>query len=236
MQQFENLDINGVYVDIISSRKDDDDFNIMLRITNKRDTNVNTSLEGSRYISIEKGIQELKRTSPSKMCYNSLGIDFLPNSFLDVEMEFKIDDILDEDRFELQLSKLGKFLLIRKNGTWFVDDERTIAKQEKELDTMLEHFEALEEKIGISIQNMSAKLVSEDEIKLYCEVISPNGEPPLSSFSIEVAIYNKSNKIIGFSSIRRDKDDFIGYEVFSFGQHRGDVSEISKIRFYPTKI
>lgn len=43
--------------------------------------------------------------------------------------------------------------------------------------------------------------------------------------------------MIGFSQIQRDKDDFLGFEVFSFTQIFLDepASEIGRVLFYPIK-
>lgn len=237
MQKLNDLEISGIFLDIISANKDEyDDFYITVRITNLSDKSIHTTLSGSRYISNRKGILNLERTKPTELEYSSMGCDILPNSFLDAGIRYEIDEISDGDRIELYLSNIGYFLILRKKREWYVIEYYEKPKIEKHLNNIIEQFEAIEEKIGICIQNISIKIADNNSIELFCEVLSANGEPPTSSFAIEVAIYNKSNKIIDFKSIRKGKDDFIGFEVFSFGSFTLNLDEIGKIRFYPTKI
>lgn len=55
---------------------------------------------------------------------------------------------------------------------------------------------------------------------------------------IEVGIYDKMNKIICSGSIRKEKSDFMGFEVFSYAPIYlpKPITEIGRIVFYPTKI
>ena len=128
--------------------------------------------------------------------------------------------------------------MLRNDDQWFVQECNEKLKLEEFINSCIEHFEVIEEKIGISLQNMSASITDDNSIKLYCEVLPLTESGPACSFAIETAVYNKSNKVIGFSNIRREKSDFLGFEIFSFGNVglSANVDEIGKIVFYPTKI
>lgn len=237
MQKLNDLEIEGLIFDIIDAAKDEyNDFYLTVRITNLSNKSVHICLEKSRYISIKKGILKLKSIEPSELNYTSEGCDIIPNSFLDAKIEYEINTVFDGDRFDLRVNDMFDLLAIRNNGEWYVMEYDSKSNFEKRLNNIIEHFDAIEEKIGISIQNISVKIVEDDELKLFCEVLSINGEPLEYSFAIEVGVYDNDNKIIGFTSIHKDKDDFLGFEVFSFNTLSLDLSEIGKIRVYPTKI
>lgn len=72
MQKLNDLEIDGIFLDIISAAKNEyDDFYITLRITNWSNKSIHTSLSGSRYISNRKGILELEGTKPSELEYSA---------------------------------------------------------------------------------------------------------------------------------------------------------------------
>lgn len=67
------------------------------------------------------------------------------------------------------------------------------------------------------------------------DVISISDKSINSSFTIEVAVYDKRNKIIAMTSLSTNK--FLGFEVFALRSLKvKDISDIGRIRIYPTKM
>ena len=175
-----------------------------------------------------------ERIEPFDIGYNSIGIELLPSSFVDVNMEFATEKLLPGDKIELCLYKKAKLLIEYIDNDWYVNDCNELVEGAN-LTTRVEHFEVLEDKIGIILQNFSIR-IEDNSISAFCEVLS-NGEGPKCDFSVEVAVYDKDNQIVAFGSMHKIKDDFMGFEVFSFFNLSIDIplNEISKIVFYPTK-
>ena len=107
----------------------------------------------------------------------------------------------------------------------------------EELKKRIEHFDSIEEKFGIRLQNFSVNVLGICRMALFCEVLATDLELAKKGFNIEVAVYDSDDNVVDFLSIKRYRDDFEGFEVFSFGDLRLDIplEEIGKIRFYPTR-
>lgn len=230
MQTLKDTQIGNVSFDIFENSN-----NIILRIINNGKP-IKTNIDGSRYISVKRGILKLDRCLPFEMSLDS-GYVISENSFLDTELDFQLKNIYNGDRIELKILNIADFTLIRQNSTWLVLEEHDKESIKIELDSRIEHYEAIEEKIGLTLQNFSVIVVDENKISLFCEVLS-DIKGPKYSFAIEIAIYNKNNKIVTYGRIEKDKEDFLGFEVFSFREKSLPISiyEIGKIAFYPTKI
>ena len=203
-------------------------FGLFLRVTNFTDHKKNIDVR-MNYISIKYGLKK------------SWEQELIPdNSFVD--LKFLYDDITavyEGDRIEMEINK-GKFAslrLIRERGNWMVVESIERSTYNRELKNRIEHFEAIDEQFGITLQNFSVKVEDENSLKLFCEVLALNGEVPQEGFNVEVAIYDSDNSIIYQTSLRKYDGDFKGFEVFNFGTISLDipVNEISKIRFYPTR-
>ena len=107
----------------------------------------------------------------------------------------------------------------------------------KELKSRIEHFESIEEQFGLALQHFSAKVIDDNSLKLYCEVLALNDEVLDTSFTIEVAIYDLDYNIIHRDEISKMAWEFKGFEVFEFTVKDLEISveEIGRIRFYPSK-
>ena len=151
------------------------------------------------------------------MKYSSIGQTIISDSFMNIQMNFNNSIINNNDRIELQLKNIGVIIVKRENQNWKIIENNSNQQLVELLNSKIEHLEAIEEKIGISLQNLSIAIESVNKLKLYCEVLSLSNNGPSSSFSIEVGIYDKNNTIIDFRSITNDKYDFLGFEIFSFG-------------------
>ncbi len=220
------------YKDMLSER-----FYYALRISNKNDKKKKVAIE-TKYISVEHGLVECYHTSPS---FRGNGQFIQSNSFVDIEVFFdeRIKQAHDGDRIELDINegRIASLLLIREVGDWYVTQEQNRSNINKDLKKLIEHFEGIEEKFGLVLQNFSAKVEDEFTLQLFCEVLALNGEISEEGFNVEVAIYDLDNNIVCFKTIKRYDGDFQGFEVFSYGPIKLDipVDEIGKIRFYPTR-
>lgn len=227
MQEFKEINIGGISFDIFENKN-----NITLRIINKGKP-IQTEIGESRYISTKRGILLLDSCNPFEMKYS--GILISENSFLDTELDFQQGNISNGDRLELKVSNITDLILVRQNNSWLVLEEHSKERIKIELDSKIEHYEAIEEKIGLSLQNFSVNVIDNNTISLFCEVFS-DSKGPKNSFAIEVAVYDKNCKIVSYSNIIKNKEDFLGFEVFSFREMSLPIPiyEIGKIVFYPT--
>ena len=203
-------------------------FWLYLRVMNFTDHKKKIDIS-MNYISIKHGLKK------------SWEQEFIPdNSFVDIK--FLYDDITEAyngDRIEMIINE-GKFAslrLLRERDQWTIVESIERSKYNKELKSKIEHFEAIDEQFGITLQNFSIKVEDENSLNLFCEVLALNGEVPKEGFNVEVAIYDSENSIIYQTSLSKYDGEFKGFEVFNFGTIRLDipVDEISKIRIYPTR-
>ena len=203
-------------------------FWLFLRVTNitdhKKRINVNIN-----YISVKHGLKKFGNE------------EFIPdNSFVD--LKFLYDDITaayDGDRIEMEINK-GQFAslrLIRERGNWMVVESIERSTYNRELKSKIEHFDAIEEQFGITLQNFSVKVEHENSLKLFCEVLALNGEIPENDFTINIAVYDNNNEIVYTDSESKYAEEFKGFEVLTFDYIKLDITvdEISKIRIYPTR-
>lgn len=235
MEHINNKVFNGISFDIIREEYREgysDPFLIVLRVTNYNDHKKNIEAE-MKYISMKYGL---------KSGYH-IGVysGFIPDKTF-VDFVFVFEDITcacNGDRIELEINK-GKFAslkLTRESGQWTVSESVDRSTFNRDIKNKIEHFEALEEKFGIILQNFSVKVEDENTMKLFCEVLALNGEIPKGDFTINVAIYDNNNDIVYTDSESRNDEDFKGFEVITFDYIKLDITvdEISKIRIYPTR-
>ena len=202
-------------------------FRLLLRVTNFNDHK--KKLEVSmNYISVKFGLKKYWVQ------------EFIPdNSFVDLAFLYTdITAAYEGDRIEMEINE-GKFAslrLIRERGQWYIVESIERSTYNRELKNKIEHFEAIEEQLGITLQNFSVKVVDENSLDLFCEVLALNGELPKEDFTINVAIYDNNNDIVYTDSESKYADDFKGFEVLTFDYIKLDITvdEISKIRIYPT--
>lgn len=257
MEQLKDKRYFGISFSILGEKYIDDNngLAIILRVKNHNSMKKEISLDVN-YISTEVGV---KRGFQAGAFFRGVGVcsSSLPsNAFIDLYVCFGADIIEanDGDRLEFIVNYgVTNILLLRQKGQWGIIEETepniVINHMEKSteqtdphivsnnLKKRIEHFEAIDEQFGISLQNFSVKVEDKNSLKLFCEVIALNGEVPKEGFNVEVAIYDSDNSIIYQTSISKYDGDFKGFEVFNFGTIWLDipVEEISKIRIYPTR-
>lgn len=232
---FQNMNLlkdkryNGISFEITKEAYSNGYFKLYLRVTNFTDHRINIKVEMD-YISIKHGLKKIwapQETIPE-------------NTFIVFDYSYEdITTAFDGDRIEMIVND-GNFAtlrLLRERGQWIIIESIERSTYNKELKNRIEHFEAIDEQFGITLQNFSVKVVDENSLNLFCEVLALNGEVPQKGFNVEVAIYDSENSIIYQTSLSKYDGEFKGFEVFNFGTIRLDipVDEISKIRIYPTR-
>ena len=224
---------NGISLEIIKEEYIDGlsfPFKLYLRISNYNDHKKKIGVD-IKYISTKHGLKTR----------GGLFGEFIPdNSFVDLDIGFEdITGAFNGDRIELDLNE-GKFAslrLLRERGQWTIVESIERSAYNKELKSKIEHFEAIDEQFGITLQNFSVKVEDENTLKVFCEVLALNGEIPENDFTINIAIYDNNNEIVYTDSESKYAEDFKGFEVLTFDYIKLDITvdEISKIRIYPTR-
>lgn len=231
MNLLKDKKINGITFEIIREEFREGyscPFCLFLRVTNFTDHKKKIDIH-LNYISSKHGLKK------------SWQQEFIPNNSF-VDLSFLFDDITkayDGDRIEMVVNE-GKFAtlrLIREKGQWSIVESIERNTYNRQLKSKIEHFEAIDEQFGITLQNFSVKVEDENSLNLFCEVLALNGEVPQKGFNVEAAIYDSENSIVYQTSLSKYDGEFKGFEVFNFGTIRLDipVDEISKIRIYPTR-
>lgn len=119
-----------------------------------------------------------------------------------------------------------------------IEIKLTTKQLEKRLIKKIERLEAFEERLGVSIQNLSLKIEDGYQwLTIYFELYSENGTTLEESLHIECVLYNNEGLIIDKASSNIYANDFFGFELVEI-YFTGDISkaeQVSKIRIYPKK-
>lgn len=229
---------NGISLEIINDGyiKSNNYYSIIIKVTNHNEKKKKVQLK-ARYISIEEGLLD---TYGSIDILGGNGSFLQPNSFVKAAMDFeKLTKLHNQDRIELDINEgaIASLLLVRENGQWYIKQQKETYIVNNDLKKKIEQFEAIEEQLGITLQNFSVKVEDENSMKVFCEVLALNGEIPENDFTINIAIYDNNNEIVYTDSESKYAEDFKGFEVLTFDRIRLDITvdEISKIRIYPTR-
>jgi hypothetical protein len=216
---------------------------------------VNNKTPNSRKINLSKATYVTKKREQIEqdiwLSGYITGEDTLkPNSFKKAGLVFykpKLKSISDNDLIyiSIELPKEGTELTLcfKKNETnWIlIDKEKTdieiklTPKQlEKSLIKRIERLEAFEERLEVSIQNISIKV--ENYITLFCELHPINGTSIEEDINVECVIYDKEGLVIDKTSASIDSDEFFGFEILEMNFFGDNIGErINKIRIYPKK-
>lgn len=251
------LDIKGLRLELLQAEVDTEDFprerfTAILRIMNTSEVKQRVAIkeDGTKYISKEHGMEYAYHIKPYQFALSD-GAFIFPDSFVDVKIQFNVvKEAYNGDRMEIELTESALLPLARCDNQWYwyVDEIEYIRSEsglsceeknllKKQLKSKIEHFESIDEKFGLSLQNFSFKIDDWNKLQVFCEVLALNGGTLDDGFNVEMAIYDSDNDIVCLQSISKSDDDFKGFEVFGFGPIKLDISldEISKIRIYPTR-
>lgn len=239
MELLKDQEFKGLFFEILNEEVQNDGYyrrlKLIVRVYNYNDKKKKIALD-LRYISIFSGLKEA-------FCWTKgfgSGRFLQSNAFVDVEMTFDdVTRIQDGDRIEFDINegKVAALLLTRKNNQWYVVESKDTTSISKQIKTRIEHFESIEEQFGLALQHFSVKVIDDDSLKLFCEVLALNDEVIDTGFTIEIVIYDSDYNIIYRDEKSKDAWEFKGFEVFEFNVKDLDISieEIGRIRFYPTK-
>ena len=261
MEMQKELDFKGLRFEVLQADIDKEDFprerfRAILRIKNVSESKKIIAIKEdcTKYISKKTGLEYAYQIIPYQFALSD-GSFINPDSFVDIKIRF---DIVKEshsgDRMELELRDLAIIPLVLIDNQWYwctneieyIGSESTLRKimtreekklLKKQLKSKIEHFESIDEKFGLSLQNFSFEIADWNTLQIFCEVLALNGEIPEDDFNIEMAIYDTDSDIACLKSIAKYGNDFKGFEVFGFGPIKLDfpIDEISKIRIYPTR-
>lgn len=106
-------------------------------------------------------------------------------------------------------------------------------KLEYKLMDSIERLTAIEEKLGLDIQNLSIN-VDGNYIEILGDIFIDDFSEH-SSISLNATFYDKENKILQTERTTFYQEDFLGFETFDmmwFGYEK--IGEIEKIRLYPS--
>ena len=228
MELLKDKKFNGISFEIIREEFSNGYFKLFLRVTNFTDHKKKIHVK-MNYISIKYGLKK------------SFEQEYIPdNSFVDLRFLYEdITTTYEGDRIEMEINegKLASLRLLREKDKWMIVESIERSTYNRDLKNKIEHFEAIEEQLGITLQNYSVKVEDENSLKLFCEVLAINGEIPENDFTINIAIYDNNNDIVYTDSETKYAEEFKGFEVLTFDYIKLDITvdEISKIRIYPTR-
>lgn len=212
-------------------------YTVILKVRNLLPTRNRIYIE-AQYISIERGILNVDHTEPSKIEYSD-GLSMVPNSFVDVKLQFEeLQRMRDGDRIELIVNKgkIATLLLLREDEQWYIIQGNDGKSFSMSLKNKIEHFESIDEQYGLSLQNFSVNVKDDYHLELFCEVLALNDARLEDAFSISYAIYDKDGEIVKCGKNHKWSNEFKGFEVFEFEIELEDsIDNIGKIRIYPTK-
>jgi len=251
MNEFSGLKIEVEKYEDTSMRSGDTAFIIYLKLHNETDHAKKINLLKATYVTSQR---EQLEQDVSLSGYHIGEGSIKPNSYKTAGLVFyksKLKQILENDLVyvSVEIPKEGTVLSLcfQNNGKeWnIIDKEQTeveiklTPKQlEKRLIKRIERLEAFEERLGVSIQNLSLKINdSYTWATIFCELHSTNGTTIEKSIKIECVLYDNDGSIIDTESAYVSSDSFFGFELIelNFTGNESKAEQVSKIRIYPKK-
>lgn len=109
-----------------------------------------------------------------------------------------------------------------------------------DLTKLVEQLADFEERLGVSLQGLSAYVDFGDEdddesdvcVSVCGEIYSKTGKKLKEDVDVNVVVYDSNNRVVGTSNAYFDSEEFYGFEVFEITVYV-PVKAISKIRVYP---
>lgn len=188
--------------------------------------------------------------------YMKIDDSIKPNSFKKAGIIFckhKLDSVSDNDilciSFNLPHEGVEVSInFLRKSKGWEINEinkkdleiekpKLTPQQLEKKLHNCIERFEAFEERLNVSLENISINVYNEysNYIEIFCEVHSTNGLTINESMQIEFILYNHESKIIKGAVSSIQSSQFYGFEIVNQQISLDNIDDIAKIRIYPHK-
>lgn len=100
----------------------------------------------------------------------------------------------------------------------------------------IERIEEFEDRLGISLDNISVKAEEEGWFYVYCEVTANNGGALDSTLNVQCIAYAKNGSILSMESTYVIQDRFYGFEVLEFAfQEDGLFPQVDRLKVFPKK-
>lgn len=129
----------------------------------------------------------------------------------------------------------NKYLLLHCNVKE-IEKTPDIKRTKTRLKKCIERIEVFEEKLGLSLSNISVNVSSDFRIAIFGEVMTLDGLDLAQSIYINAILYNSEGEIIDKSAISFYKGKFMGFETFEINFYEDNIAlEIDRIRLYVTK-
>lgn len=251
MDKFSGLNIEVEKYEETSMSNGETSFIIYLKLFNTTNSAKKINLSKATYVTSQR--EQLEQDIWLSGYHIGEG-SIKPNSYKTAGLVFyksKLKQILENDLVyvSVEVPKEGTELSLcfQNNGKdWNIIEKEQIEieikqtpKQlEKRLIKRIERLEAFEERLGVSIQNLSLKI--NDSYKwatIFCELHSTNGTTIEKSMKIECVLYDNDGSIIDTETAYVNSDSFFGFELveLNFTGNESKAEQISKIRIYPKK-
>ncbi|HRZ98630.1 MAG TPA: hypothetical protein P5084_13830, partial [Paludibacter sp.] len=150
---------------------------------------------------------------------------------------FNIESIDDCDTFSVCFKKNDTEWEIFEDSTLSIQSKPNAKQIEKYLINHVERLEAFEERLFVTIQNISFKVYIFDDfsdyITVYCEVHAANGTTLKTNLQIEFIAYSKTGSILDVGVYPLNVDKFFGFEICNKDLRIENLEEVGKIRIYP---
>lgn len=221
----------------------------IVRISNLSQDKTDVSMKFS-YVSTKYGILGMWCDMQPDLRNNEV---LLPGSFLDVAVELKKSnetksgyfsliklvetDIEDGDSIIVTIPDYLHATFARKNGLWELKESKSLEINIESFKQKIEHFEELEEKLGISFQNFSIQLKDSHSFSLFFESITIREElcKGMHKIRLRLAIYNTNNDIIRTQGLNIYNPETSVFQIMEFQVRDLEIPirDISRIRVFP---
>ncbi|RAP48140.1 MAG: hypothetical protein BZ135_01030 [Methanosphaera sp. rholeuAM6] len=144
---------------------------------------------------------------------------------------------------DLDIEKTDMIIILPEKIQYDDDTTPEIAKEKKHYTQTPKHTEAnsifieqlsdIERKIGMQISNTSVIIKSDNEIEIVGEIRIENPDK-YHDIKIAATCYNEENTIIATESTLINTQLFLGFDTLSLKIHDVNVSDIQRIKLYPT--
>lgn len=226
------------------SKKNFESYTVILKVTNHSASEKEIELT-FRYTSILFGLmlndyKESNDENLTRVATSTFNIKPISFGFLRVDFD-EITDVRDGDRMELVINEKRKLRLVRNRGEWYVFYKQTKAvdfSKHPEFNRLIEHFETIEDRMGIIIQNFSVTNCTDGTFYVDFEILATRDNYYKKPFRIYTVIYDRENNIVAMESDFTGWDGFKGYGKFGVNFNNFDfpIYEIGLIRIYPKDI
>lgn len=227
--------------------------NILLKIFNKDDDAVDISIAGSQYHSIRYGTKDIAYCSSNITYDNTTNFKIPPKTLAEITLSYNVSEMCVGDILEMIFNN-SKLVMMRvvKEEIYELDhlSDEDVARIKKEnlklLEQKVERLEALEEKCGITFENISfgecanVQILSifskplNNSTACFIEVLSPTGTIS-DDVKINAIIYDSEGNILCREDCNLCADKFAGFDVVELKFYGIKYTSIGKIRIYPTK-